>query len=52
MSEDERIVIWCITNQKNFLLGVHILVFMTLFSHVIYILDKVCVIVKSLFVLI
>ena len=53
VSEDERTVIWCIANQNNFLLGVQILVFMTLFSYVIYNLDKVCVviIVQSVFVL-
>ena len=43
VSEDERTVIWCIANQNNFLLGVQILVFMTLFGYVIYNLDKVCV---------
>ena len=53
VSKDERTVIWCIANQNNFLLGVQILVFMTLFSYVIYNLDKVCVviIVQSVFVL-
>ena len=45
VSEDERTVIWCIANQNNFLLGVQILVFMTLFSYVIYNLDKVCVVI-------
>ena len=41
VSEDERRVIWCVTNQNNFLVFIQILLFMILFSFVVYYFDKV-----------